>query len=35
VRRQARPMRTTTIKPWYRRRAVAALAAKLARGLAG
>lgn len=34
VRRQARPMRTTTIKPWYRRRAVGALAAKLARNLA-
>jgi 4-hydroxybenzoyl-CoA reductase subunit beta len=34
VRRQARPMRTTTIKPWYRRRAVGALAAKLARRLA-
>jgi len=35
VRRQARPMRTTTIKPWYRRRAIGALAAKLARQLAG
>jgi len=34
VRRQARPMRTTTIKPWYRRRAIGALAAKLARTLA-
>ena len=34
VRKQARPMMTTTIKPWYRRRAIGALAAKLARRLA-
>ncbi|MDP6708525.1 MAG: 4-hydroxybenzoyl-CoA reductase subunit beta [Alphaproteobacteria bacterium] len=34
VRRQARPMQTTTTSPWYRRRVVAALAVKLARQLA-
>ncbi len=35
VRRQAKPMRTTTVKPWYRRRVVGALARKLAVRLAG
>ena len=30
VRTQAKPMRTTTVKPWYRRRVVGALARKLA-----
>ena len=35
ARAQARPMRTTTIKPWYRRRVVGALTARLARRLAG
>lgn len=34
VRRQARPMQTTTISPWYRRRVTAALAVKLMRRLA-
>ncbi len=34
TRRQARPMQTTTVSPWYRRRVVAALAVKLARRLA-
>ncbi len=34
ARTQARPMGTTTIKPWYRRRVVGALAARLARRLA-
>ncbi|MEE2997863.1 MAG: 4-hydroxybenzoyl-CoA reductase subunit beta [Pseudomonadota bacterium] len=29
VRKQAKPMRTTTIRPWYRRRVVGALARKL------
>lgn len=29
VRAQAKPMRTTTVKPWYRRRVVGALARKL------
>ena len=33
VRKQAKPMRTTTVKPWYRRRVVGALARKLAAGL--
>ncbi len=33
ARAQARPMRTTTIKPWYRRRVVGALTARLARRL--
>ena len=33
VRAQASPMRTTTTKPWYRRRVVGALAAKIARQL--
>jgi 4-hydroxybenzoyl-CoA reductase subunit beta len=30
VRTQSKPMRTTTVKPWYRRRVVGALARKLA-----
>lgn len=34
VRKQAKPMRTTTIKPWYRRRVVGALARKLVSRLA-
>jgi CO/xanthine dehydrogenase FAD-binding subunit len=34
VRRQARPMQTTTVSPWYRRRVTAALAVKLMRRLA-
>ncbi len=34
VRTQAKPMRTTTVKPWYRRRVVGALARKLAARLA-
>ncbi len=34
ARTQARPMRTTTIKPWYRRRVVGALTTRLARRLA-
>ena len=29
VRTQAKPMRTTTVKPWYRRRVVGALARRL------
>ncbi|RZO35752.1 MAG: 4-hydroxybenzoyl-CoA reductase subunit beta [Rhodospirillaceae bacterium] len=29
VRKQAKPMRTTTVRPWYRRRVVGALARKL------
>ncbi len=33
ARTQARPMRTTTIKPWYRRRVVGALTTRLARRL--
>ncbi len=35
VRRQAKPMRTTTVAPWYRRRVVGALARRLTAGLAG
>lgn len=35
VRTQAKPMRTTTVKPWYRRRVVGALARRLAAQLAG
>ena len=34
VRSQARPMKTTTVAPWYRRRVVGALARRLAAGLA-
>lgn len=34
VRAQAKPMGTTTVKPWYRRRVAGALARKLARRLA-
>jgi hypothetical protein len=34
VRTQAKPMQTTTIRPWYRRRVVGALARKLAVRLA-
>ena len=32
VRTQAKPMRTTTVKPWYRRRVIGALARKLTSG---
>jgi 4-hydroxybenzoyl-CoA reductase subunit beta len=35
VRAQAKPMRTTTVKPWYRRRVVGALARRLTARLAG
>ncbi len=35
VQHQARPMRTTTVKPWYRRRVVGALARRLTAKLAG
>ena len=35
VRSRARPMRTTTVAPWYRRRVAGALARKLAEALAG
>jgi 4-hydroxybenzoyl-CoA reductase subunit beta len=35
VRSQSRPMRTTTVKPWYRRRVVGALARRLTARLAG
>ena len=35
VRTQAKPMRTTTIAPWYRRRVTGALARRLAARLAG
>jgi CO/xanthine dehydrogenase FAD-binding subunit len=35
VRKQAKPMRTTTVAPWYRRRVVGALARRLAAGLVG
>ena len=35
VRTQAKPMRTTTVAPWYRRRVVGALARKLVERLAG
>ena len=35
VRTQAKPMRTTTVQPWYRRRVVGAMARKLLAGLAG
>lgn len=34
VRKQAKPMRTTTVRPWYRRRVVGALARKLVTRLA-
>ncbi|MEC7489018.1 MAG: 4-hydroxybenzoyl-CoA reductase subunit beta [Pseudomonadota bacterium] len=34
VRSQAKPMRTTTVRPWYRRRVVGALARKLTASLA-
>jgi CO/xanthine dehydrogenase FAD-binding subunit len=34
VRSQSRPMRTTTVKPWYRRRVVGALARRLTERLA-
>ena len=34
VRKQAKPMRTTTVRPWYRRRVVGALARKLIARLA-
>ena len=35
VRTQAKPMRTTTVRPWYRRRVVGALVRRLAARLAG
>ena len=35
VRKQSRPMGTTTVKPWYRRRVTGALARRLAATLAG
>ena len=35
VRKQAKPMRTTTVAPWYRRRVVGALARRLTEELAG
>tara|TARA_B100000686_G_C16767590_1_gene962845 strand:+ start:358 stop:1335 length:978 start_codon:yes stop_codon:yes gene_type:complete len=35
VRLQAKPMRTTTISPWYRRRVIGALARRITAGLAG
>ena len=35
VRSQAKPMRTTTVKPWYRRRVIGALARRLVLRLAG
>jgi 4-hydroxybenzoyl-CoA reductase subunit beta len=35
VRKQAKPMRTTTVAPWYRRRVVGALARRLTAQLAG
>ena len=35
VRKQAKPMRTTTVRPWYRRRVVGVLARKLTVRLAG
>lgn len=35
VRSQAKPMRTTTVRPWYRRRVVGALARRLTARLAG
>ncbi len=34
VRTQSKPMRTTTVKPWYRRRVVGAIARRLTAGLA-
>jgi 4-hydroxybenzoyl-CoA reductase subunit beta len=35
VRSQAKPMLTTTVRPWYRRRVVGALARRLTAKLAG
>ena len=35
VRTQAKPMRTTTVRPWYRRRVIGALARRLVLRLAG
>ena len=35
VRKQAKPMRTTTVAPWYRRRVIGALARRLTAELAG
>jgi len=35
VRKEAKPMHTTTVKPWYRRRVVGALARRLTESLAG
>ncbi len=34
VRKQAKPMKTTTVAPWYRRRVIGALARKLIQELA-
>jgi hypothetical protein len=34
VRSQSKPMRTTTVKPWYRRRVVGAIARRLTARLA-
>ena len=35
VRKQAKPMRTTTVAPWYRRRVIGAIAKRLSEELAG
>ena len=35
VRKQAKPMRTTTVAPWYRRRVIGAIAKRLVEELAG
>ena len=35
VRKQAKPMRTTTVAPWYRRRVIGAIAKRLLEELAG
>jgi CO/xanthine dehydrogenase FAD-binding subunit len=35
VRKQAKPMKTTTVAPWYRRRVIGALARRLTEELAG
>ena len=35
ARAQSKPMKTTTVKPWYRRRVVGNLARRVAKGLAG
>ncbi len=33
VQSQAKPMRTTTVKPWYRRRVIGAIARRLTKKL--